>query len=610
MFQITPEISMLFNALGWTLLHSVWQTGILYIMLRICLRIIPDSKSIARYYTTLSFLGMSLVWFALTLSRTYSVVGATTYMISADSTTIETSLTDKIIIWYNTHSNTIVLTYLAILLVMFVRLAVNISMLKNLRKNDTASLDNKWNDIFKQCYSRIGINKEVWAKFSSKVAVPMTMGVLKPIVLIPIALANKLNTDEVEAILLHELAHIKRNDYLVNLLQVLVETILFYNPFIRLISSEIRKEREHCCDDIVIKHTDNKLPYAKALTALESFRVYPNEPALAATGANNHLLNRIKRIMELKNKRINYSQLTIVLVTVMLLIGGAFVAIPSVKAQTKDDKKKVRVIKTEKKTTPEKGEASDTDKKANTKATIIIKHNDDDGNHSEEVIEIEEQALRTAAAAIKTAADALEAIDISAVVKKAMAEVNTDGIDWNISKDHKWEINEALKEIDVEELKAEIARELKEGDVYSMRTGIRVGNIDSNKMIIVTRREQKELMDAQKELEAAKKRLIIAKKNYAVAASANRAPGKSVVTAYKKKGTKVFSSHDNLLNALEKDGLIDRNRSYSVKKADGVLYIDGKKQHSSIYKKYEHLMPDNQMMIKGTQKSISITTEN
>jgi len=107
--------------------------------------------------------------------------------------------------------------------------------------------------------------KKVSLYFSEHVQIPLTIGYFKPIIIFPIALINNLDTEQVEAILMHELAHIKRHDYLLNILQCIMETILCFNPFVWLISKIIRQEREYCCDDMVMEEEYNNFTYSKAL---------------------------------------------------------------------------------------------------------------------------------------------------------------------------------------------------------------------------------------------------------------------------------------------------------------------------------------------------------
>lgn len=89
---------------------------------------------------------------------------------------------------------------------------------------------------------------------SEKMLIPFTAGFIKPMILFPVALLNRLSEEQVEAILLHEMAHIKRHDYLFNILQRIMEIVLFFNPMIWLLAKDIRREREFCCDDLVIDY--------------------------------------------------------------------------------------------------------------------------------------------------------------------------------------------------------------------------------------------------------------------------------------------------------------------------------------------------------------------
>jgi beta-lactamase regulating signal transducer with metallopeptidase domain len=122
---------------------------------------------------------------------------------------------------------------------------------------------------------------------------PSVVGWLRPTILLPAAALAGLDMAQLEAILAHELAHIRRHDYLVNMLQTIVETLLFYHPAVWWVSSRMRHERELCCDDLAVRHCGDAIGYARALTRLERIRAVP-EPAVAANGGA--LLYRIQRL--------------------------------------------------------------------------------------------------------------------------------------------------------------------------------------------------------------------------------------------------------------------------------------------------------------------------
>ena len=143
--------------------------------------------------------------------------------------------------------------------------------------------------------AKLNIRGAVTVLESALVKVPTAMGWLKPVVLLPAQAMTGLSIAQIDALVAHELAHIKRHDYLVNLLQSAIETLLFYHPAVWIISRSVRHERELCCDDLAIAACgDDRLTYASALADLESLRQEP-EPMLAANGGS--LLTRVRRIL-------------------------------------------------------------------------------------------------------------------------------------------------------------------------------------------------------------------------------------------------------------------------------------------------------------------------
>ncbi len=148
---------------------------------------------------------------------------------------------------------------------------------------------------------RLGVKHPVRLLQSAVVQSPMTIGWLKPVILVPASILCELSPKQIETILAHELVHVRRFDYLVNLLQTVVETLLFHHPAVWWISHKIRSERECCCDDAVVKLTADELNYAKALTAIADLR--RNVPQLAVAASGGSLLSRIQRILGLSNKK-------------------------------------------------------------------------------------------------------------------------------------------------------------------------------------------------------------------------------------------------------------------------------------------------------------------
>jgi beta-lactamase regulating signal transducer with metallopeptidase domain/peroxiredoxin len=149
--------------------------------------------------------------------------------------------------------------------------------------------------LMQQLATRLGVRRAVRLLESSLVEVPTVIGWLKPVILLPIASVNSLTVSQLEAILAHEMAHIRRADYAVNLLQSLIETLLFYHPAVWWISSRIRQEREHCCDDLAASISGDTAGYVAALVRMEELRCEPRMVAVAARGGN--LLSRVRRLL-------------------------------------------------------------------------------------------------------------------------------------------------------------------------------------------------------------------------------------------------------------------------------------------------------------------------
>jgi GWxTD domain-containing protein len=165
-----------------------------------------------------------------------------------------------------------------------------------LKRSGVCAAEEAWRNTLERLSDRIRLSRPVKLLESCLTDVPIVVGFLRPAILIPAALFTGFPPDQLEFILIHELAHIRRGDYLVNLLQSLVEDVLFYHPAVWWVSSVMRAERENCCDDIVVDETHNARGFAAALAALEQNRWSAHEAALAVNGG--HLMNRVRRLLE------------------------------------------------------------------------------------------------------------------------------------------------------------------------------------------------------------------------------------------------------------------------------------------------------------------------
>ena len=302
--------SPFFKALGWSLLHSLWQAAILFVLMKIILAILQQAKSSIKYMIAYSSVIAVALWFTVTFLRIYHQ-----QISSLSLNNFSTQIVQHDFIPYAVHRTATVAAYvehfLPALLAMYVAglciLSIRLfnSYIQTIRLKNTSRLHtvDTWQQLAEALCGRIGLVKKIRLFLSETIDVPMTIGAIRPVILIPLAAVNSLSPEQMEAVLLHELSHIRRQDYLLNLIQSCIETVLFFNPFVLLIAQYIRKERENCCDEIVILHAPPH-DYAQALVSLEEARTRRYRLALTAVNKEPHLFNRIKKIMEMKKKNI------------------------------------------------------------------------------------------------------------------------------------------------------------------------------------------------------------------------------------------------------------------------------------------------------------------
>jgi GWxTD domain-containing protein len=166
---------------------------------------------------------------------------------------------------------------------------------RRLRQKGICAPSAEWQKRVRLLSQRMGVTRIVSLLESSLVEVPVVIGWLRPVLLLPVGMLTSLPVSQVEAILLHELAHVYRRDALINLAQLVVESLLFHHPAVWWVSRVIRLEREKCCDDLVVNLQGDRSGYVAALLTLEERRANRLEPALAATGGD--LMQRVRRLL-------------------------------------------------------------------------------------------------------------------------------------------------------------------------------------------------------------------------------------------------------------------------------------------------------------------------
>ena len=193
-------------------------------------------------------------------------------------------------------------------------------------RRGTSPVPPEWHTRFEQLCDELRFRRLLSLLSSSLVKVPCVVGWVKPVILVPVSMFTSLSPSDIEMILVHELAHVRRYDVLVNMIQAAMETLFFFNPAIWWLSRQIRIEREDCCDEAAILRTGNRLRYARALANLEELRMFQTSFGSAITGTP--LSRRIQRITgatrpRLYSSTLSFSGLLLIIAIIALLVGSS-----------------------------------------------------------------------------------------------------------------------------------------------------------------------------------------------------------------------------------------------------------------------------------------------
>ena len=318
------------HAVGWTLIHSLWQAVIVSGLVFMLLRCIPSKFSQLRY--GIACAGLSLTVFASVFTFIYLTQGSHEQNAFEHSLVFEKAQlkSEEVQQAFSPRKilSSVQLTlqpYMPVVLFVWC-FGATLFMLRMVGgwwyvsrlQAEATPLPNEWHKVLQYLAQQLKINSVVSLAQSTRIHAPIVIGFIKPVVLIPAGMISGLSTEQIETIFIHELAHIRRHDYLINLMQSFVEALFFFNPFVWMLSGTIRREREYCCDDTVLIK-GNPLAYAHALARLEEARLSKAMFALALAENKNQLLNRIKRIMEKSAK--NYSGKDRLIPALLIVVG-------------------------------------------------------------------------------------------------------------------------------------------------------------------------------------------------------------------------------------------------------------------------------------------------
>ncbi|OJT21312.1 hypothetical protein BO221_26150 [Archangium sp. Cb G35] len=314
------------QSLGWALLHLLWQGTLVAVALAAALRVLDRRAASVRYLLSCGALALMLVLPALTGWHHYASLQKGESLPSAPaavehSSTVArtpgfvleraedkhspvapfavrpTPVLERTLPLLGEHMHWLVLAWGLGVTVSSLRLLSGWLKLRRL-VHEAEPAPAEWQETLERLARRLGMTRPVRLLRSAALDVPAAVGWVRPVVLLPVTALTGLSARQLEMVLAHELAHIRRHDFAVNLVQTLVETLLFYHPAVWWMSRVIRVEREHCCDDIAVGTSGNAISYARALTALESLRVMPlgmASPAMSALGGS--LTDRVRRLV-------------------------------------------------------------------------------------------------------------------------------------------------------------------------------------------------------------------------------------------------------------------------------------------------------------------------
>jgi HEAT repeat protein/beta-lactamase regulating signal transducer with metallopeptidase domain len=317
------------HALGWALVHFLWQGAALALLLSILLAATRPTAARARYALSLLTLGGMLVLPVATGLRLFqpavesaarsvqsrAVVpdqapatsnlspgpqGVTDRMTTPATATAAdrsvTQLLEPALPW-------LVVIWAIGVLALSLRLANGWLMTRRLRSHGTRETSPALQEMLARLAARLRVTRPIRLLESLLVEVPAVMGWLRPVILVPTSALTGLTPQQLAVLLAHELAHVRRYDYVVNVVQCMIETLLFYHPAVWWVSRRVRDEREHCCDDLVVQVCGDPHLYASALIKMERIRAKTPALALAATGGGGggggggSLLHRVRRLI-------------------------------------------------------------------------------------------------------------------------------------------------------------------------------------------------------------------------------------------------------------------------------------------------------------------------
>jgi beta-lactamase regulating signal transducer with metallopeptidase domain len=309
------------ESIAWTLIDFCWQAAAIAILYRMVSPVLARHSSHARYL--LALVAMLAMTAAAAVTFTWQMQSTTpSRVLVTTASGIESAIGDSVFpehtapglipshsaagsgprvsyLKWNDLLQCVDAFWVLGVLALSMRSLGGWWLIRRLRTSATAELPAAARNSFVRIAAALGLRRPVLLRVSGAIAGPVTVGALRAMVLLPLSAVTSLGPDELEVVLAHELAHVRRADYFVNLLQTLAETLFFFHPAVWWISGRIRHERELCCDDLALRVCPNPVIYAHALFRLEEQRIHQWRLAMALDGHQSPqaLRLRIARIL-------------------------------------------------------------------------------------------------------------------------------------------------------------------------------------------------------------------------------------------------------------------------------------------------------------------------
>jgi D-alanyl-D-alanine endopeptidase (penicillin-binding protein 7) len=287
--------------LGWTLLDFLWQGTLIACVAGIGMVALRNHRPQARYALACTALLACIAWPAAGLLARLAapdVPDGAAILVSFGAGAARTMAP---LDWLHGHLGTIVLVWATCACGLSLRMAAGLWWIAQAARSTCT--DAAWQARLTAMAGRFGITRDVRLRIVDSIASPVTAGFWRPVVLLPASVLTGLPPELIDALIAHELGHVRRADYVVNLLQNVVETLLFYHPAVWWLSHRIRTERERIADDLAAQHVGERR-LAIALSELEKHQFSRHDLALAANGGD--LMSRIARLLRPAPQGLNW----------------------------------------------------------------------------------------------------------------------------------------------------------------------------------------------------------------------------------------------------------------------------------------------------------------